>query len=249
MNDDLYRRAQALKLHGLCQHWQEVTQSPWVSTLLGWEEQARTERSLARRLSAARIGAFKPLCDFDWSWPTQCDRELLEELMTLNFLKKHENVVFMGSNGVGKTTLAKNIAHQAILQGYTVLMTTAGQLLGELSALDSDSALRRRLRFYASPDLLCIDEVGYLSYNTRMGDLLFQLINQRYESKSTLFTTNRPFAEWSEVFSSSGCVVSMVDRILHRAEIVHLEGQSYRAKEAAEHATQRRKKPKIKPNP
>ena len=80
-------------------------------------------------------------------------------------------------------------------------------------------------------------------------DLLFQLINQRYESKSTMFTTNRPFAEWSEVFSSSGCVVSMVDRILHRAEIVHLEGQSYRAKEAAERATHRRKKPKIKPNP
>jgi hypothetical protein len=109
---------------------------------------------------------------------------------------------------------------------------TAGQLLGELAALDSDSALRRRLKHYAAPDLLLIDEVGYLSYSNRHADLLFELISRRYEQKSTVITTNRAFKEWHEVFPNAACVVSLIDRLVHRCEIVVIEGESYRLKEA-----------------
>jgi DNA replication protein DnaC len=235
-------RAKALQLHGLLAHFSEIAGADWVETLLQWEESERARRSLERRLRDAHIGRFKSLCDFDWKWPKRCERAAIEELMSLEFLKEATNIVFAGPNGVGKSTLARNIAHQAIVHGHTVLFTTAGQLLGELAALDSDSALRRRLRHYAAPALLAIDEVGYLSYSNRHADLLFELISRRYESKSTLVTTNRPFAEWSEVFPNAACVVSLVDRLVHNAEIITIEGDSYRLKEARERSEARAKK-------
>ena len=244
--DPLQARAKALHLHGLLAHWQEAVDAGWVADLLDWEEEERARRSLERRLGRAHIGRFKPICDFDWTWPKRCDQTLFEALMTLDFLKDATNVVLVGPNGVGKTTLAKNLAHQAVINGHTVLVTTAGQLLGDLAALDSDSALRRRLRHYAAPSLLCIDEVGYLSYSNRHADLLFELISRRYEQKSTLVTTNRPFAEWREVFPNAACVVSMVDRLMHNAEIIAIDGDSYRVKEARERAEQRAQQRKAK---
>jgi len=245
--ESLRQRATALHLHGLLAHWPEVGAEPWVEPLLQWEEQERARRSLERRLAEAHLGRFKPLCDFDWSWPKRCDRAAVEALMSLDFLKEASNAILIGPSGLGKSMLARNIAHQAVIHGHTVVFTTAGQLLGELAALDSDSALRRRLRHYASPHLLVIDEVGYLSYSNRHADLLFELVNRRYEQNSTLVTTNRPFSEWSEVFPNAACVVSLVDRLVHHAEVIAIEGESYRLKEAQERAEQTakaRKKPK-----
>lgn len=242
IEDPLLHRAQALHLHGLVAHWAEVAGQPWVEALIGWEAQERQRRSLERRLQAAHIGSFKPVCDFDWSWPKRCDRAALEALMTLDFLKEAANVILIGPNGVGKSLWAQNLAHQALLLGATVLFTTAGQLLGELAALDSDSALRRRLRHHAAPDLLVIDEVGYLSYGNRHADLLFELVSRRYQAHSTLITTNRPFAEWGEVFPHAACVVSLIDRLIHNAEVIAIEGESYRLKEAKERSEQRAKR-------
>ena len=153
-----------------------------------------------------------------------------------DFLKDATNIVLVGPNGIGKSTLAQNIAHQAVVNGHTVMFTSAGQMLGDLSALDSDTALRRRLRHYAAPRLLVIDEVGYLSYSNRHADMLFELISRRYEQKSTMITTNRPFAEWNEVFPNAACVASLVDRLVHHAEILAIDGESYRLKEANERA-------------
>jgi DNA replication protein DnaC len=240
----LREHAAALRLHGLLAHWAEAMARPeqarWVAQMLAWEAAERGQRSLERRLREAHIGRFKPLADFDWAWPRQIDRAAVQELMTLEFLKDASNVVLVGPNGVGKTMCAANIGYQAVLAGHTALFTTAGNLLGELAALDSDSALRRRLRHYAAPDVLLIDEVGYLSYSNRHADLLFELVSRRYQHKSTVVTTNRAFAEWGEVFPNAACVVSLIDRLMHRAEVVRIEGDSYRAKEAEEREAQRK---------
>lgn len=246
--ESLRLRAKTLQLHGLLAHWAEAASADWVEPLIHWEEAERAHRSLERRIKAAHIGRFKSMADFDWSWPKRCDRTAVEELMGLGFLQEATNVVLVGPNGVGKSTLARNIAHQALIHGHTVLFTTAGQLLGELAALDSDSALRRRLRHYAAPHLLVIDEVGYLSYANRHADLLFELVSRRYEHKSTLVTTNRPFAEWTEVFPNAACVVSLVDRLVHNAEVIAIDGESYRLKEARER-TERRAQQRRSPKP
>jgi DNA replication protein DnaC len=232
----LREKAKQLRLHGLIAHWSDLMTQPeslrLISQWLAWEDAERAQRSLERRLRDAHIGQFKPLADFRWDWPTLCDRALIEELMTLAFMTDASNIVLVGSNGLGKTMLACNLGYQAILTGHTALFVSAGQLLGELTALDSDSALRRRLRHYAAPDLLIIDEVGYLSYSNRHADLLFELISRRYERKSTVITTNRAFADWGEVFPGAACVVSLIDRLMHRAEVVRIQGESYRKKEA-----------------
>ena len=239
----LKERANALRLMGLLAHWDVAMSDParlgWTSELLAWEEAERARRSLERRLRSAHIGRFKPLADFDWDWPTQCDRAALQELMTLSFMTDATNVVLVGPSGLGKSMLASNLGHQALIRGRTVLFATAGQMLGDLAALDSDSALRRRLRYYAAPDLLLIDEVGYLSYSNRHADLLFELISRRYEHKSIVLTTNRAFKEWKEVFPNAACVVSLIDRLVHRCEVVVIEGESYRLKEAKDRAAQK----------
>lgn len=249
--DELHTQATNLRLHGLLAHWPEVMAEPEsarrIAQWLGWEAAERGRRSLERRLREAHIGRFKPLADFDWNWPAQVDRAAVVDLMTLQFLADASNVVLVGPNGVGKTMCACNLGYQAVLAGHTALFVTAGQLLGDLAALDSDSTLRRRLRHYAAPDLLLIDEVGYLSYSNRHADLLFELVSRRYQTKSTVITTNRAFAEWGEVFPNAACVVSLVDRLMHRAEVVRIEGESYRAKEAQERLAARTKQRAAKP--
>lgn len=240
---DLRQQLSALKLHGLLAHWDELTDEAlvWVRQWIAWETRERQRRGLNRRLRAARIGRFKPLADFDWDWPSHCDRAAVSTLMSLDFIAEAVNVVLVGPNGVGKSLIAQNLAHQAVIQGHSALFVNAAQMLGELAAQDGDNALRRRFAHYARPDVLVVDEIGYLSYGTRHADLLFEIINRRYERKPTIITTNRPFAEWSEVFPNAACVVSIVDRLVHHAEILVIEGESYRMREARERAARKAK--------
>lgn len=145
----LRARAVSLGLHGLLSNWDEAVAAGWAETIIVWEERERARRSHERRLRNAHIGRFKQLCDFDWNWPKECDRAAVEQLMTLEFVKDASNAVIIGNNGVGKSTIAQNIAYQALVQGHTVLFTSAGQMLTDLTGTDSASVLRRRLIHYA----------------------------------------------------------------------------------------------------
>ncbi|MHC4406091.1 MAG: IS21-like element helper ATPase IstB [Planctomycetota bacterium] len=232
-------RARRLGLYGLLAHWQELGDQPWVQTLITYEEAERHRRSLERRIRASKVGRFSPIVDFDWSWPKKIDRQLIEELLQLDFIEEATNVILAGPNGVGKSTIAQNIAHQALLRGHTVLCATASAMLNDLDAQDTSTALARRLRRYTTPAVLLVDELGYLSYDSRAADLLFEVVSRRHEQRSIILTTNKSFAEWNEVFPNSSSVTALVDRLLHRAEIVKIEGDSYRAKEAKERAARK----------
>lgn len=234
--DSLRERVRRLGLHGLLAHGADMLGADWLPRLLDIEEDERQRRSLERRLHHARIGSLKTMADFNWHWPKKLDRQLVEELFGFTFIEEAANLVLLGPNGVGKTMIAKNLAHQALLRGYTVRFTTASDMLHDLAAQDSDASLARRLRRYCYPALLVVDEVGYLSYDTRYADLLFEVVTRRYQQRSIVLTTNKPFGQWNEVFPNASCVVTLVDRLVHRAEIVSIEGDSYRLKEAKERA-------------
>ena len=242
-HETLKAQASALKLHGLLSHWNELTpgQTPWLAELLAWEISERKQRSLERRLSSAKLGRFKSLTEFDWQWPAKIDQQAVHRVMQLDFIQDPSNIILIGSNGVGKSTIAQNVGYQAVMQGHTVLFTSAANMLNDLAAQDGDNALRRRLAHYSKTTLLIIDEVGYLSYSNRHADLLFEIINRRYEKNATLITTNRPFSEWNDVFPNAACVVSLIDRLVHHSEVIAIEGDSYRMKEAQEQALARGK--------
>ena len=244
---ELKARLKALGLFGLIACWDQIADKPWLREVLALEERERQKRGLERRLRNARVSLFKPMTDFDWTWPKKIDREAIDELFGLSFLKTGHNAVLVGPNGVGKTMVLKNIAHHAVVRGNTVRFATASDMLADLAAQESSVALARRLRRYTVPVLLCVDEVGYLSYDNRYADLLFEVVTRRYEAqKPILLSTNKPFSQWGEVFPHAACVVTLVDRLIHRAEVIDIEAESYRLKEAKELSVARTKQRKSK---
>jgi len=234
------KRAQQLGLHGLADRWNEYGGQDWVGELLGLEEEHRHRSGLARRLRAAKLEEFKPLAEFDWSWPESIDRSLIEELMTLAFIDEKENIAFVGPNGVGKTLIAKNIAYEAVRRGKRAVFIDASELLTQLSKAESQGTLSAALTKLAKPDLLVIDEIGQVTFGNRHADLLFAVINRRYLKRSTVISTNTAFGQWGDLFPSATCVVTLVDRLLHRAEVVTITGTSFRLRESEERQTRKR---------
>jgi DNA replication protein DnaC len=205
------------------------------------EIQERSRRSLERRLHLARIGRFRPMADFNWSWPKKIDRSTIERALTLDFIPEARNLILMGTNRLGTTMIAQNIAHAAAQAGHTVLFRTASDILADLHC-DSPQMLRRRLQHYARPALLCIDELAYLSYDPDAADLLYELVSRRYERRSILITTNKAFKDWNTVFPNATSIATLLDRLTHHADITLIEGLSYRVRESELETAARRKK-------
>ena len=199
-------------------------------------------RSLERRLVRSRIGRFKPITDFDWSWPKKIEQNVIERALTLDFLEDGRNLVLLGANGLGKTMIAKNLAYQAAVAGYSVLFVTAAELLDDLRTEVAQSTFRRKLTKYASPQLLVIDEVGYLSYDHHAADLLYKVVDRRYERKPIVLTTNLAFRDWNTVFPNATSIATLLDKLTHHADVTMIEGHSYRVHESQKEAAARRKK-------
>jgi DNA replication protein DnaC len=203
------------------------------------EAEDRSRRSLERRLRISGIKKFKSMADFDWNWPKKIERDVIERAQTLDFIKEARNLILIGQNGLGKSMIAKNICHAAVLAGYSVLFRSASALIEDLQC-ESPTARKRKLRTYGNAQLLCVDEVGYLSYDDNAADLLYEVINRRYEHRSVIVTTNRGFKEWNEVFPNASCIVTLVDRLTHHADVTKIEGKSYRLRESELEAAARR---------
>ncbi|NJK88745.1 MAG: ATP-binding protein [Verrucomicrobiae bacterium] len=234
-------RGVAEQLDDLITHATEKRLSPRqvIEQLVQVETSDRAQRSLDRRLARSKIGRFKPMADFDWAWPTRIDRDLVEAALGLSFIDGARNVILVAPHGLGKTMIAQNIAQQAILRGASVIFTTASQLLLDLSGTESARGLDRRLKHYGSVGLLCIDEIGYLPYDNRNADLLFQLVNRRYEKRSLVLTTNLAFSDWPTIFPNATSATALIDRVVHHADIIPIEGSSYRLRESKEHKAHR----------
>ncbi|MGO8928005.1 MAG: IS21-like element helper ATPase IstB [Limisphaerales bacterium] len=185
--------------------------------------------------AAARFPCIKTLDQFDWNWPKKINRTQVQNLFRLAFLPEKANVVFMGGVGLGKSHLASALGYAACLAGHSVLFTTAVDIINTLTAAKAAYRLKAELKRLLAPRILCVDEVGYLPIDKTGADLLFQVISQRYERGSIVLTTNQPYKHWAKIFNNDSTLTSAVlDRLLHHADTVVIEGKSFRMKDQIE---------------
>jgi DNA replication protein DnaC len=243
-DDQLVPRLLYLKLSYFQEHHQALareaveknwTQLEFLSRLAEGEALRRKDRATQRRIQAARFPVIKTLEQFNWTWPKKINRAQVQNLFRLSFLKDKANVIFMGGAGLGKSHLATALAYEGCLAGHTVLFTTAIGIVNTLAAAQSTHRLKAELKKYMSPSIICIDELGYLPIDKTGADLLFQVFSRRYETGSTIVTTNQPYKNWPKIFNNDSTLTSAVlDRLLHHAETVIVEGRSYRMKDQIE---------------
>ena len=219
---------------------QETAEKNWtpldfLGRLVEGEALRRKDRATERRLQAARFPVIKTLEQFNWTWPKKINRAQVQNLFRLSFLKDKANVIFMGGAGLGKTHLATALAYEGCLAGHTVLFTTAIDIINTLAAEQSTHQLKAELKKYIRPSIVLVDELGYLPIDKTGADLLFQVFSQRYETASTILTTNQAYKNWAKVFNNDATLTSAVlDRLLHHAETITIEGKSYRMKDQIE---------------
>jgi DNA replication protein DnaC len=225
----LLERFEPLAQQAGAEQWSHVD---YLAQLIEGEAHAREDRSIQRRVGLARFPVVKTLDLFEWSWPTKINRPQIQNLFRLRFIEDKGNVIFIANVGLGKSHLAIALAHTACLRGYSVLFTTAVDIINSLSAAQAQGSLKRELRKYLQPRLLVVDELGYLPIDKHGADLLFQIISERYERGALIITSNRAYKHWPEIFNHDSTLTSaLLDRLLHHAETVLIEGKSYRMKE------------------
>jgi len=209
----------------------------FLCRLIEGETQLRTNRATERRIKAAHFPVLKTLEQFDWSWPKKVNRPQIQNLFRLQFVDTKANVILLGGVGLGKTHLAIALGYQACLQGHRTLFTSAADIINTLSAAQAAHRLKIELKKYLRPSLLVIDELGFMPIDKHGADLLFQVISQRYEQGAIILTTNKTFKTWPSIFNNDSVVTSAIlDRLLHHAETVTIQGKSYRMKDRIEPA-------------
>ena len=240
----LLEQLTALKLVSVQQHYanwateaakQQWTHVDYLARLIDQEALRRQELSIQRRIAAARFPCVKTLDQFDWNWPKKINRTQIQNLFRLAFVPDKTNVIFMGGVGLGKSHLACALGYAACQAGHSVLFTSAVDIINTLTAAQAVYRLKAELKRLLAPRILCIDELGYLPIDKTGADILFQVISQRYEQGSIVLTTNQPYKHWPKIFNNDSTLTSAVlDRLLHHAETVILEGRSYRMKDQIE---------------
>jgi len=210
----------------------QQTHEDYLHELAGGEVDRRSDNKIQRRIKAARFPVLKTLEGFDFSWPRKINPQAVKDLFGLRFVGEKANVILMGGVGMGKTHLGCALAHRACLADHTVLYTTAVDIINQLTAAMAAHNLKKELARYLKPQILVMDELGYLPIDKVGADLLFQVIGGRYEKASTVFTTNRPYKKWSEIFNNDTTLTSAIlDRVLHHSHTIIIQGKSYRMKD------------------
>ena len=213
-------------------HWPHVD---YLQKLAHGEAALRRDRAIERRIRMARFALTKTLDAFNWSWPKKINRLQVKNLFRLGFIQDKSNVIFLGGVGLGKTHLASALGYAACLKGHSVLFATAVDVINTLAAAKAAGRMKQELKKYTRPSLLILDELGFLPIDKAGADLLFQVISLRYEQGAVVITSNRAYKDWPEIFNNDSTLTSAIlDRLLHHAETVLIEGKSYRMKEQIE---------------
>ena len=244
MTDKLDEHLKYLKLPFMREHYDAIaaqaTKKHWphvdyLEKLAGGEAAVRRDRSIARRIRMARFAVIKTLDEFNWSWPKKINRLQVKHLFGLGFIDDKSNVIFLGGVGLGKTHLAAALGYAACLKGHSVLFATAVDVINTLAAAQAAGRMKQELKKYTRPTLLILDELGFLPIDKAGADLLFQVISLRYEQGALVITSNRAYKHWPEIFNNDSTLTSAIlDRLLHHAETVLIEGKSYRMKDKIE---------------
>jgi len=207
----------------------------FLQELIRGEAAARADRRVERLVAQARFPVLKTLERFDWEWPTKINRMMIQHLFHLDFVRQHSNVVFISGTGLGKSHLMTALGHAACLQGYSVLFTGAIEIINTLALAHATGQMKSAMAHYVKPQVLCIDELGYLPIDKFGADCLFQIISHRYERGATLITTNRVYKHWAGIFNNDAVLTSaLLDRVTHHVQTVLIEGKSYRSKDQVE---------------
>lgn len=212
----------------------EISALEAIDALLCEELTLREGRRVKAALKMGRLTTIKTLAGFDFAFQPSLDRNRILTLAGLDFIDRHEVVHLLGQPGCGKTHLALALAVEAVKAGRSVYFTTLAELIGSLAKAEREGVLRERIRFLCRPQLLVVDEIGYLPAISGGGNLFFQLVNARYERGAMILTSNRGFSEWGEVFGDAVVASALLDRLLHHAVVVRIEGASYRLRKHAD---------------
>lgn len=241
---ELQRRLLEMGLPFMFEHHQEfadraakesLAHTAYLEKLVEGEAALRQDRTVQRRIALARFPVIKTIDQFDWSWPKKINRMNVQNLFRLSFMADKTNVILLGGTGLGKSHIATSLGYTACCKGLNVLFITAIDAINGLIAASTSGRLGQELKKYRNPDLLILDELGYLPLDKSGADLLFQVISHRYEKGSTIITTNRAFKQWPEIFNNDSILTSaLLDRVLHHANTVCIEGKSYRMKDQVE---------------
>jgi DNA replication protein DnaC len=212
----------------------EISTLEAIEALLGEELTTRQSRRIKMALQTARLTTIKTLAGYDFSFQPSLDRQQILALAELNFVERHQVVHLLGPPGTGKSHLAVALGIEAVKAGHSVHFSTLADLIASLTRAEREQALRERVRYLSRHSLLIVDEIGYLPVSGSGGNLFFQLVNACYEKTAMVLTSNRGFGEWGEIFGDLVVATALLDRLLHHAVVIQIEGSSYRLREHAQ---------------